>query len=167
MMSSTQRRVWIWSLLAALLGVGLFSLRTPEPARTALDIVATVCSASSPREREHQLGVHVADPLLLQFEEIEEAGELRYSRAEQLEQLELLDGRRPNCGLQLESWTLAASEENSRWLSGELVFSDSRAIDLHAERRTVRAQFRPFGDRWRLERLRLGAPQRTLPEARP
>ena len=58
-------------------------------------------------------------------------------------------------------------EEGARWLTGELVFSDSRAIDLHSERRSVRAQFRSFGDRWRLERLRLGAPQRQLPEARP
>ena len=159
--------MWIWIALAALLGVGLVSLRTPEPARTALDLVATVCSAGSPREREHELGAHVADPLLLQFEEIEEAGELRYSRAEQLEQLEQLAGRRPNCGLQLENWEISASAEGTRWLSGELVFSDTRAIDLHSERRSVRAQFRAFGDRWRLERLRLGAPQRHLPEARP
>jgi hypothetical protein len=132
-----------------------------------MDLVATVCSASSPRQREHELGVHVADPLLLQFEEIEEAGELSYSRAEQLEQLEQLDGRRPGCGLQLENWTLGEPEQGARWLTGELVFSDSRAVDLHSERRSVRAQFRSFGDRWRLERLRLGAPQRHLPEARP
>jgi hypothetical protein len=166
-MLSGKRGALIWSLLAVVVGAGIFSFRTPEPVRTALDIVATVCSASSPREREHELGVHVADPLLLQFEEVEEAGELRYSRAEQLEQLEQLDGRRPNCGLQLQNWTLGDSEEGARWLSGELVFSDSRAVDLHAERRSVRAQFRAFGDRWRLERLRLGAPQRSLPEARP
>jgi hypothetical protein len=166
-MTAPMRRALIFTVLAAALALGLYSLRTPEPARTALDLVATVCSTSSPREREHALGVHVADPLLLQFEEIEEAGELQYSRAEQLEQLELLEGRRPNCGLQLENWTLDTTEGGARWLTGELVFSDSRAIDLHSERREVRAQFRAFGERWRLERLRLGAPQRHLPEARP
>lgn len=164
---NASKRAWIWLLLATLLGLGWLSLRTPEPARTALDLVATVCSTRSPREREHELGVHVADPLLLQLEEIEEAGELSYSRAEQLEQLEQLGGRRPNCGLQLDHWTLGDAEGGSRWLTGELVFSDSRAIDLHSERRSVRAQFREFGDRWRLERLHLGAPQRHLPEERP
>lgn len=166
-MNASKRRALIWLVLAALLGFGWFAFRTPEPARTALALVATVCSARSPREREHELGAHVADPLLLQLGEFEEAGELRYSRAEQLEQLELLEGRRSSCGLQLDNWTLGDPEEGSRWLTGELVFSDSRAIDLHSERRSVRAQFRAFGDRWRLERLRLGPPQRHLPEARP
>lgn len=166
-MNASKRRALLWMVLAALLGLGWFAFRTPEPARTALDLVTTVCSTRSPREREHELGVHVADPLLLQLEEIEEAGELSYSRAAQLEQLEQLGGRRPDCGLQLDNWELGDAEEGSRWLTGELVFSDSGAIDLHAERRTVRAQFREFGGRWRLERLRLGAPQRHLPEARP
>lgn len=166
-MNASKRRALIWMALAALLGFGWWSWRTPEPARTALELVATVCSTRSPREREHQLGVHVADPLLLQLGEIEEAGELSYSRAEQLEQLEQLAGRRPDCGLQLDGWTLSDPVEGSRWLTGELVFSDSRAIDLHSERRSLRAQFREFGGRWRLERLRLGAPQRHLPEARP
>lgn len=166
MNASKRRTLMGMALVALLVGVALL-LRTPEPARTALDLVAAVCGAGSPREREHALGVHVADPLLLQFEEIEEAGELSYSRAEQLEQLELLALRRPDCGLQLEDWTLEPPRDGSHWLRGELVFSDTRAIDLHSERRSVRAQFREFGDRWRLERLRLGAPRRHLPEARP
>jgi hypothetical protein len=167
-MSKDGRRLWIGSalLLAALVGAVL--LRTPEPARTALSLASSLCGERSPREREHEIAEHVAEYLLVDIEDTE-AGwlSLRYSRAELFEQLAQFDAARPRCQLQLDDWSIQSAADGSEWLSAELEFSESQAGDLHAERRSLRAQFRSDAARRRLERVRLSAPRRHLPEARP
>ena len=102
-------------------------------------------------------------------EAVRDAGwlELRYSRFELLEQLGQLEAARPRCQLRLTDYDMGSDGQGNEWLTGQLEFSDSQAGDLHAERRSVRAQFRRSGDRRRLAQLRLGAPERRLPEARP
>jgi len=161
------RRAAGWASLAALL-LSVFAFRTPEPARTAFALVASVCSERSPRERERQLGEHVAERLTFEIEDAEQGwSKQHFSPADLLARLEELDLTRPRCQLELEVSALRSAADGSEWLDGELEFSDSQAGDLHAELRHVQAQFRTVGDRRRLEHIRLAAPERRLPEARP
>lgn len=157
-----------WSGGAVVILIGTLLFRTGEPARTALALVAVLCSERSPREREHEIAQHVAESLSIDVEDAE-AGwlSLRYSRGELLEQLAQLDATRPHCQLRLDDWSTGSGPDGAEWLTGRLEFSDSQAGDLHAEQRSLRAQFRRAGDERRLERIRLGAPERRLPEARP
>jgi hypothetical protein len=55
----------------------------------------------------------------------------------------------------------------SEWLDGQLELSQSQVNDLHAELRSLHAEFRVDGEQRRLTRVRLGAAERRLPEARP
>jgi hypothetical protein len=167
-MNRNGRRVAGWSGVAVAILIGALLFRTGEPARTALELVAAVCSERSPREREREIAQHVAESLSIDVEDAE-AGwlSLSYSRVELLEQLAQLDATRPRCQLRLDDWSTGSGPDGAEWLTGQLEFSDSQAGDLHAERRSLRAQFRRVGDERRLERIRLGAPERRLPEARP
>jgi hypothetical protein len=165
---SNSGRAWLGSALALAVLIVAAVLRTPEPARTALTLANSVCGERSPREREHEIAEHVAEYLMVDIEDTE-AGwlSLRYSRSELFEQLAQFDAARPHCQLQLDDWSIQNAADGTEWLTAELEFSESQASDLHAERRSLRAQFRSSDDRRRLERVRLSAPQRRLPEARP
>ena len=166
--ASNWRRAAGWAALAAALLLGFLAFRTPEPARTAFALLASVCSDRSPRERERQLGEHVAERLTLEIADDEQLWSKQHlSRADLLARLEELDLSQPHCQLELEVMGVRSAGDISEWLDGELEYSDSQAGDLHAELRSVQALFRGVGDRRRLEHLRLGAPERRLPEARP
>lgn len=152
--------------LIAVIAIGLFVLRTPEPARTAFALAESVCGDRSQRPRELQL--HVAERLTLELEDDEHAwSKQRLSREELGAQLEQLDLAWPDCQLQLEAWSVQSPAAGSEWLDGQLELSQSQVNDLHAEVRSLHAEFRVDGEQRRLERVRLGAAERRLPEARP
>ena len=152
--------------LVAVIVVGLFVLRTPEPTRTAFALAESVCADRAQRPRE--LGAHVAERVVVELEDDEHDGsKQRLSREELSAQLEQLDLAWPDCQLQLEAWSVQSPAAGSEWLDGQLVLSQSQVNDLHAEARSLHAEFRVEGDQRRLERLRLGAAERRLPEARP
>ena len=152
--------------LIAILAIGFFVLRTPEPTRTAFALAESVCSDRAQRPRE--LGAHVAERVTIEIEGDEQAwSKQRLSREELGAQLEQLDLVWPRCQLQLEAWSVRSPAAGSEWLDGQLELSQSQVNDLHAEVRSLHAEFRVDGDQRRLERLRLGAAERRLPEARP
>jgi hypothetical protein len=162
------RRAAPWAALAMALSIGALAVRTPEPARSAFALVASVCSERSPQERRRQLAQHVAERLTLEIEDEEQVWPKQHlSPVELLARLEELDLAWPRCQLQLQVTGVRSAGDGSEWLEGELEFSDSQAGDLHAELRSVQAQFRTSGEGRRLEHVRLGAPERRLPEARP
>jgi hypothetical protein len=157
--------VWAVAIAAVALGAYFF-FRTPEPARTGLELVAQVCAR--PAARAEAIARHVADPLELSGAaggELE--GEHNLSHAELATRLAELDAFAPGCAFALEGWALRPGARGTVWLEGELVYSDSQPSDLHAGRRWVRALFREVGGVERLERVLLGPPERHLPEARP
>jgi hypothetical protein len=152
--------------LLTVLAVGLFVLRTPEPARTAFALAESVCADRGQRPRE--LGAHVAEQVIVEIEDDERGwSKQRLSREELSAQLEQLDLAWPDCQLQLEAWSVQSPAAGSEWLDGQLVLSQSQVNDLHAEARSLHAEFRVDGEQRRLQRLRLGAAERRLPEARP
>jgi len=168
MKARSWRRRAPWAALALALSIGVLAMRTPEPARSAFALVASVCSDRSPRERQRQLGEHVAERLTLEIQDDEQLWSKQHlSRAELLARLQELDLSWPRCQLELEVTGVRSAGDGSEWLEGELAFSDSQAGDLHAELRSVQALFRSTAEGRRLEHVRLGAPERRLPEARP
>jgi hypothetical protein len=152
--------------LVAVVAVGFFVLRTPEPTRTAFALAESVCADRAQRPRE--LRAHVAERVTFEIEDDEHGwSKQRISREELSAQLEQLDLAWPNCQLQLEAWSVQSPAAGSEWLDGQLELSQSQVNDLHAEVRSVHAEFRIDGELRRLERVRLGAAERRLPEPRP
>ncbi|MEO8184595.1 MAG: hypothetical protein ABI895_37780 [Deltaproteobacteria bacterium] len=161
------RRALRWAALPAALLLGFLVVRTPEPARTAFALVAGVCGVGSESARARLLDTYVAERLTLELEDDEQRwSRRRLTRHELLEQLAELDLWHPRCQLELELTEVRGAQGAER-LDGELLFSDSQAGDLHAEGRSVSAQFETVGGQRRLVRVLLFAPQRRLPEARP
>jgi len=156
---------WAVAIAAAALGTWFF-VRTPEPARTGLELIAQVCAR--PATRLQALERHVADPLEVSGAPGgEPEGERSLSHAELAERLDELAALAPGCAFELEDWALRPAARGSVWLEGDLVYSDSQPSDLHARRRPLRALFREAGGVQRLERVVLGPFERHLPEARP
>src|SRR6186713_2355327 len=92
-----------WAALAVLLLIGYLAFRTPQPERTAVALVASVCSERSPRERKRQLDEHVAEPLRFELEEQEQVwSPQQFSSLELLARLEEIDLSWPRCQLELE-----------------------------------------------------------------
>jgi hypothetical protein len=160
---------WALAIAAAALGAWFF-FRTPEPARTGLDLIASVCARRS--SRLEAVERHVADPLELSASPgAEPEGEHTLSHVELHARLDELSALAPDCAFELEDWSIRPGPSGSAWLEGELVYSDSQPSDLHARRRSLRALFREVnasGEKLqRLERVVLGPFERHLPEARP
>jgi hypothetical protein len=156
-----------WAAGVAVAAVAAFFIfRTPEPARTGLDLVALVCTRSA--ERAAALERHVAEPLELVVPPEDALDEDRaMSRAALANELTRLDVFHPGCSFSLEDWAIRPGSPGTAWLEGTLEYSDSQPSDLHGQRRPLRALFRDAGEVWRLERVVLGRVERTLPEARP
>lgn len=160
-----------WAVAIAAAGVGAwFFFRTPEPARTGLDLIASVCGRRSTRLEAVER--HVAGSLELSAAPGgEPEGEHSLSHAEIHRRLDELVAMVPGCAFELEDWSIRSGPSGSAWLEGDLVYSDSQPSDLHARRRPLRALFREVnagGERiQRLERVVLGPFERHLPEARP
>jgi hypothetical protein len=143
-----------------------FLFRTPEPARTGLELCALVCSRTP--ERAAALERHVAEPLeLVVPPEDALEGDRELSRTALAAELTRLDVFFPGCSFRLEDWTTRAGAPGTAWLEGTLEYSDSEPSDLHRQRRSLRALFREAGGVQRLERVVLGRVERNLPEARP
>jgi hypothetical protein len=160
------QRPALLAALVALVVLGFFVLRTPEPTRTAFGLAESVCSDR--RQRPRELAAHVAERVTLEIEDQEHGwSKQRLSREELSAQLEQPDLAWPSCQLQLEAWSVQSPAAGSEWLDGQLELSQSQVNDLHAELRSLHAEFRVVGDQRRLERVRLGAAERRLPEARP
>lgn len=157
--------VWAVGIAAAAVAAH-FIFRTPEPARTGLDLLALVCHRSP--ERAAVLARHVAEPLELTFPPDDVAGSSReLSRDELASEIERLERFFPRCSFSLEDWTTRAAGPGSAWLEGVLEFSGSQPSDLHRQRRPLRALFREVRGEQRLTRVVLGPVERRLPEARP
>jgi len=160
-----QDAAWVVAIAAAVVGAYFF-FRTPEPARTGLELVARVCAR--PAARSEVIERHVVDPLELSGAPGgEPSGEHSLSHAELAARLDELAALAPGCAFTLEDWAIRPGTRGAAWLEGELVYSDSQPSDLHARRRPVRALFREAGGVERLERVVLGPLERHLPEARP
>jgi hypothetical protein len=156
-----------WGVGVAVAAVAAFFIfRTPEPARTGLDLVALVCSRSP--ERAKAVEQHVAEPLQLivpSEDALPVEGEL--SRASLVAELARLDAFVQGCSFSLEDWTIRPGSAGNAWLEGTLEYSNSQPSDLHGQRRPLRASFAEVAGVWRLERLVLGRAEKALPEARP
>ena len=177
---------WALGIAAAAIGAWFF-FRTPEPARTGLELIARVCAGRA--ARLEALERHVADPLELSAAPGgEPEGEHTLSHAELEARLDERAALAPGCEFELEDWSIRPGPRGSAWLEGDLVYSDSQPSDLHARRRPLRALFREVsagaragedgargtsqpetsGEKvQRLERVVLGPFERHLPEARP
>jgi hypothetical protein len=157
----------LWAVgVAGAATAAFFIFRTPEPARTGLDLVALTCSRSP--ERIASLERHVADPLELVLppeDALESNREM--SHAALAAELTRLDMFFPGCSFSLEDWTIRPAAAGKAWLEGILTYSDSQPSDLHGQRRILRARFGEAAGVWRVERLVLGRVERSLPEARP
>ena len=157
----------VWAIgVAAAATAAFFIFRTPEPARTGLDLVALVCSRTP--ERTAALERHVAEPLELVVppeDALENDREM--SHAALAAELTRLDVFFPGCSFSLEDWTIRPASAGKTWLEGTLEYSDSQPSDLHGQRRSLRALFDEAAGVWRVERVVLGRVERTLPEARP
>jgi hypothetical protein len=157
----------LWAVvIGGAAAAAFFIFRTPEPARTGLDLIALVCSRTP--ERAAAVQHHVAEPLELMFppgDALEP--EHTYTHAELAGELEQLDAYSPGCSYTLEDWAIREAQPGAAWLEGTLEFSDSQPSDLHGQRRPLRALFREVGGEQRLERVILGPIERRLPEARP
>jgi hypothetical protein len=157
--------VWAIGVAGAALAA-YFIFRTPEPARTGLDLVALVCARSP--ERAAALERHVAEPLeLVVPPEDALEGDRAMSHSALTAELTRLDVFFPGCSFSLEDWTIRPGSAGSAWLEGTLAYSDSQPSDLHGQRRPLRALFADSGGVWRLERVVLGRVERRVPEARP
>lgn len=155
----------LWGLgIGAAATVAYFFFRTPEPARTGLELVALLCERSP--ERAQAVARHVADPLALLVPEEEAGEERRLSHADISAELERLDAFFPGCAFSLQDWSLRPGSGGT-WLEGTLEYSYSQPSDLHGQRRPVRALFREGDAGQRLSRVVLGPLERRLPEARP
>ena len=159
-------------VLVACAGIAIWlaalALRAPEPARSGLELLGLVCSQRRLSEQRSQLSLHVGEPFELQIAgEPEAEEELHLTRAELSERLSEFNVLHPHCEVSLQNWRIRSAEGGGEWLDGELEFSESQAGDLHAEHRSLRAQFRVRGSEVRLERALVGPPERRLPEARP
>jgi hypothetical protein len=158
----------VWALGVAAAAVAAFYVfRTPEPARTGLELVRVLCGSAE--ERRALLERHVVEPLEVRAldpsEELE--AEREYSREELSRELTTLNAVWPSCTFSLRDWTVRAHTKGAQWLEGTLEYSASEASDLHRQRREVRALFREAEGQQRLERVILGELERSLPEARP
>lgn len=155
----------VWGLgIAAAAAAAYFFFRTPEPARTGLELVALVCERSPARAQA--IARSVAEPLSLSLPE-EDSGEARtLTHADIGSELQRLDTYFPGCAFTLEDWSLRPGAGGT-WLEGALEYSDSQPGDLHGHRRPLRLFFREQGDAPQLTRVLLGPVERRLPEARP
>jgi hypothetical protein len=156
-----------WAIGVSAAAVAAFFLfRTPEPARTGLELVALICSQTP--ERAAALERHVAEPLeLVVPPEDALEGDRALSRAALAAELTRLDVFFPGCSFRLDDWTTRAGAPGTAWLEGMLEYSQSQPSDLHGQRRSLRALFRETDGVQRLERVVLGRVERHLPEARP
>jgi hypothetical protein len=155
----------LWGLgIGAAATAAYFFFRTPEPARTGLELIALVCERSP--ERAQAVARFVADPLALVLPEEEAGGERTLSHTDIGAELERLDTFSRGCAFSLQDWSLR-SGSGGTWLEGTLEYSDSQPSDLHGQRRPLRALFRANGEGHRLSRVVLGPLERRLPEARP
>ncbi len=160
-----QDAAWAVGVLGAAVAA-YFIFRTPEPARTALDLIDLVCSRSP--ERAEALARHVAEPLELIFPEGElPEAERQLSHRDVAQELARLDAFAPGCSFRLDEWSIRAGGPRTEWLEGTLTYSSSQAGDLHGQRRPLRARFRELGEAQQLDRVVLGPVERRLPEARP
>jgi hypothetical protein len=161
------RRDALWAVaVGGVAAAAFFIFRTPEPARTGLDLIALVCSPTA--ERAAAVQRYVAEPLELALPPGDTSdAERTYTHAALMADLEQLDVYAPGCSYDLESWAIRAASPGAAWLEGTLEFSDSQPSDLHGQRRRLRALFREVGGEQRLERVILGPIERRLPEARP
>jgi hypothetical protein len=160
-----QDAAWAVGVSAAAVAA-YFVFRTPEPARTGLDLIDLVCSASP--ARAEAVAEHVAEPLELSFPEDEVSEpERKLSRQDVAEELARLDAFAPGCSFSLDDWSIRAGTPPSAWLEGVLTYSHSQPGDLHGQRRSLRARFRERNGVEQLERVVLGPVERRLPEARP
>jgi hypothetical protein len=158
--------------LVAFAGIAIWlaalALRTPEPARSGLALLGLVCSQRRLSEQRSQLSLHVSEAFELQIAGEPEAEEgLHLTRAELSERLSEFNALHPRCEVSLQNWRIRSADDGAEWLQGELEFSESQAGDLHAEHRSLRAEFRVRASEVRLERTLVGPPERRLPEARP
>lgn len=157
--------LWVLAIGVAVAGTWFF-FRTPEPARTGLELIARVCEG--PAARTEALERHVADPLLLS---VEAEAEQSLSHAELEARLAELDLIAPGCSFELDDWSIRPGTRGSTWLEGELRY-DSGPSASRARRR-LRASFRERGgehdreygaaggeQRLRLERVVLGPLER-------
>lgn len=160
-----QDGAWAIGVLGAAVAA-YFIFRTPEPARTGLDLIDLVCSRSP--ERAEALAKHVAEPLELIFPEGEVTeAERQLSRRDVSAELARLDAFAPGCSFSLDEWSIRAGAPATSWIEGVLTYSHSQPGDLHGQRRPLRARFREAGGLQRLDRVVLGPVERRLPEARP
>jgi hypothetical protein len=159
-----------WQDALWVLGVGglavaaYFFFRTPEPARTGLDLIALMCERSP--DRAQAVARHVADPLELMAPD-DGGGERTLSHADIQAELGRLDLYFPGCSFSLSDWSIRPGARGTAWLEGALEYSESQPSDLHGQRRPLRALFRETAGEQRLERVVLGPVERRLPEARP
>src|SRR5688572_33110823 len=95
--------LWMLGIGAAMVAA-YFIFRTPEPARTGLELVALVCERSP--ERAEAITRSVEDPLSLLLPE-DEGGEARtLTHADIRAELQRLDAYFPGCAFSLEDWSL-------------------------------------------------------------
>jgi hypothetical protein len=160
-----------WHELAWVIGVSGAALaafmlfRTPEPARTGLELVAMVCGSRA--ERAQGVERHVAAPLTVSIVELSDVGGEHSLSPEQLmRELDQLNAAWPGCAFSLHDWMIRPAA-NGAWLEGSLEYSESQPSDLHGQRRALRALFRDVDETPRLERLQIGPIERRDPEARP
>lgn len=163
--------IWAAAVLAAATAA-YFIFRTPEPARTGLDLLDLVCSPGAARAAA--IEQHVADPLELSLpaEDLPRrdtggGAERELSRAEVAAELRTFDALARGCSFSLEDWQIRDAPGGAAWLEGTLSYSDSQPLDLHGSRRPLRALFREVRGEQRLERVVVGPLERRLPEARP
>lgn len=155
-----------WVLIVGGAAIGAFFVfRDPEPARTALELVAGVCGDAS--ERRDLVERHVAEPLEVWWEESSGGGEREYTQSELGSELAELNAVWPACSFSLEDWRVRPHVRGASWVEGSLRYSASEASDLHAQRRALRALFREVNGEQRLERVVIGELERSLPEPRP
>ena len=156
---------WAVGVLGAAVAA-FFLFRTPEPARTGLDLIDLLCTPSA--ARGEAIARHVLEPLQLILPPEDAAdGELQLSRDELGQKLAWLDVAFPGCSFRLEDWNIRPGAGSAAWLEGMLEYSNSQPSDPHGRRRSLRMLFREVGGAQRLERVVLGPVERRLPEARP
>jgi hypothetical protein len=160
---------WGDAIWATCIGVAAlaayFIFRTPEPARTGLELVARVCERSP--ARAEAVALHVADPFELVVPEDDAGTERTLSHADLAAELARLDAFFPGCAFSLVEWSIRPGARGTAWLEGSLEYSDSQPSDLHGQRRPLRMLFREERGKQRLVRAVLGPVERRLPEARP
>lgn len=165
--SLSRLAAWAIGGVCALLAA-YFAVRTPEPARTALELVSLSCEAAPAQERIQKIAPLLSESLELSTSDAvlsEVQGVL--SREQALGLLRAIGLQRPACSASLDDWRLRDGAKGLRWVEGMLRYSDSQPGDLHAERRAFRAAFREREGVQQLERIFLGSAEPYEPEARP